>query len=241
MKIIGVIPARLKSTRLKEKMLIEINGKPLVWYTYINSLKSKLDDVIVATDSRKIYTRLQKEGVNVIMTSSKHKSGTDRVGEVSQKIEADFYINIQGDEPLIKPSMINQIIEYVKKFPDSQIVTLCKKISKISEVNSPDIVKVVFDKNNNALYFSRSLIPYYREKSKFPIFYKHIGIYCYRRDILKHIINLPQSKLEKIEKLEQLRFLENGINIRVLITRYDTVGVDTYKDLKKVRDLLIKN
>jgi len=237
-KIIIVIPARLKSTRLKEKMLKPIKGKPLVWYTYYNAQKSKSDDVVIATDSIKIKKILEKLNCNVIMTSKKHKSGTDRVGEVSRKIYADYYINLQGDEPLIKPQILNKIIDYIKKHKNIEILTVVKKTKDIKEIKNSAIVKVVIDKNQNALYFSRAPVPFNRDNLSNIYYYKHFGIYCYRRDILQKITKLKQSYLEKIEKLEQLRWLENGYRIKVIETKYDTIGVDTEEDFRKVKKII---
>lgn len=238
MKIIIVIPARLKSTRLKEKMLKPIKGKPLVWYTYYNAQQSKADDVVIATDSIKIKRILEKFSCKVIMTSKKHKSGTDRIGEVARKIYADYYINLQGDEPLIKSEFLNKIIEYIKNHKNVEILTVVKKIKDIKEIKNYSIVKVVIDKNQNALYFSRAPIPFNRDKLSNIYYYKHSGIYCYRGDILQKITKLKQGYLEKIENLEQLRWLENGYRIKVIETKHNTIGVDTEEDFKKVKKII---
>ncbi len=238
MKVIAVIPARLKSTRLKEKMLKLIAGKPLVWYTYNNTKRSKVSDVVIATDSTKIKKTLEDLGCKIILTSKKHKSGTDRIGEVSKKIYADYYINVQGDEPLIKPQILNQIIDYIRKSKRVEILTVAKKIKDKSEIENPAVVKIVTDKNKNALYFSRAPIPYNREQKTNVNYYKHLGIYCYKYSVLQKIIKLKQSYLEKIEKLEQLRWLENGFDIKVIETKYDTISVDTEKDFKIVKKII---
>ncbi len=237
-RIIGVIPARLKSTRLPNKILLSIKDKPMVYYTYKNVLKSKLDEVVIAVDNRKVFDILKKLDCNVKMTSSKHKSGTDRVGEISKSIKADYYINIQGDEPLIDPTLINNMIKEVKAKPDIEILTIGKSIKSKKEIEDPNIVKVVFTNNNQALYFSRCSIPYNRENSKTVKHTKHIGIYGYRTDILKTIIKLKPSALERSEKLEQLRFLEKGFKISIIFTGKDTIGVDTKKDFLKVKKII---
>jgi 3-deoxy-manno-octulosonate cytidylyltransferase (CMP-KDO synthetase) len=241
MKVIAVIPARLGSTRLKEKMIKNLCGKPLVWWTYQRAIKSNVDDVIIATDSILIKDILEKNGCKVIITKKSHKCGTERIAEVSRKIFADFYINVQGDEPLIKPEIINLIIKYIKKHPESEIVTVKKLINNESEIFNPNVVKVVTDKNNNALYFSRSPIPFNRDNIKNIKYYKHLGIYCYKNLVLQKIVKLKESELEKTEKLEQLRWLENGFKIKVLETKYDTISVDTEEDFKRVEDILKKN
>ncbi len=238
MKIVGIIPARLKSTRLPEKVLQKINGKPLLYYTYVNSLKSNLDEVLIATDSQKVKKEMEKYNIPAILTSSTHKSGTDRIGEVAKKIDTDFIINIQADEPLIKKEMLNSIISYLKENSNIEVITLARKIEDKNEIEDPNIVKVVMDNSNNALYFSRYSIPYNRDKIENVLYYKHIGVYGYRKDILLRIITLKESYLEKIEKLEQLRFLQNGIEIKVIITKFDTIGVDTSEDLERVRKII---
>ncbi len=241
MKIIGVIPARLKSTRLPEKLLKEINGYPLIYYTYTNARKSKLDDVIIAADSKKIINSLKKYDIPAVLTSKKHKTGTDRIGEIAKSARADFIINIQADEPLINPKVINEIIKFVSKNKKSEVVTLAKLITAKSELLDSNVVKVVFDNSFNALYFSRLGIPFNRDNMPNIRHYKHIGVYCYRKDILLRINRLNETLLEKSEKLEQLRFLQNGINIKMIITKYDTVGVDTAKDFKRVKNIILKN
>ncbi len=240
MRIIGIIPARLNSTRLKEKMLLEIKGKPLVWYTYTHSAQSNLDEVFIAVDDKRMYNQLKQYGCKVLMTSQKCQSGTDRVGEVAKKIQGDFYINIQGDEPLIKPGMLNQIIDYIKKYPKAEIVTLGRILTDEKDIQDPSVVKIVYNHRNEALYFSRSVIPFNREQVPGAKYIKHFGIYCYRKDVLQKICRLKPSYLEKMERLEQLRFLENGFIINVVITKQDSIGVDTKSDFDKVKKILAR-
>ena len=237
MKIIGVIPARLSSTRLPEKVLLPINGKPLLWYTARQALKSKLlDDVIIAADDKKIADAMADYPFKVVLTSKRHKSGTDRIGEIAEKYKADVYINIQADEPLIPVTNINRVARAFIENRKNEIVTLAVPLSE-DEISNPNNVKVVFNKKKEALYFSRSPIPYNRSGVK-TVYHKHIGIYGYRRNILLQLTALQQTSLEKSEKLEQLRFLENGFKITVLKTAKTSIGVDTKADFLEVKKIL---
>ena len=237
MKILGVIPARLASTRLHEKILLPIKGKPLLYYTARQVSKAKyLDGFVIAADDKRIVQSMSDYSFDVILTSKNHKSGTDRVGEIAKKIKADVYINIQGDEPLIPVENINKIAKFFLENSKQEIVTLASPLSS-HEVKDPNNVKVVTDKNKKALYFSRSPIPYDRADLS-PIYLKHIGIYGYTRNVLLNLIALKQTPLEKSEKLEQLRFLENGFKITVLKTNKNSIGVDTLEDFKKVKEIL---
>ncbi len=250
MVTICVIPARYSSTRFPGKPLAFLKDKPLIQHVYEQAKVSKLiDEVFVATDDSAIFKAVEQFSGKVIMTSPKHLSGTDRVAEAVDKLIKEGYnlqensiiINLQGDEPLIKVEMIDQLIKLMKK-GNNFIGTLAKKIEKQSDFHNPNIVKVVFDRNGYALYFSRSPIPFHREKfikgaSQKNFMYKHIGIYGYSVKILKKFVKLPQSELEKIESLEQLRALENGIKIKVRITEYDSFGIDTPDDLRIAEEL----
>lgn len=240
MTVLGVIPARLKSTRLFEKMLLPVKGKPLVAHAYGNALRSRLDGAVIAVDHERMKRELEKHGCRVCLTSRRHRSGTDRVGEVAQRIKADFYMNIQGDEPLVHPGMLNLIADHARKNPASAIVTAGKIITDPEEIRDPNVVKIVMNAKGEALYFSRSPVPYDRDGRSRVRYVKHFGIYCFRRDVLKRIVRLKPSPLEKAEKLEQLRFLENGYRIRVVLTGHDTISVDTRKDYIKVKAVLEK-
>jgi 3-deoxy-manno-octulosonate cytidylyltransferase (CMP-KDO synthetase) len=234
MKITGVIPARLKSTRLPEKPLQMIQGKYLVQRVYEQAQKARqLDDVIIACDDRKILSAVSAFGGNALMTSSACRSGTDRVAEIARKTKADVYLNIQGDEPLIDPRTIDQV---ALLFRDKSVMmgTAVIPLENKQDIPDPNVVKAVLDKQGNVLYFSRSPLPYQRNKVKELVFYKHLGLYGFRREFLLRFAALPQTVLEKSESLEQLRALENGYKIRAVITKYDSIGVDTIKDLKKV-------
>jgi 3-deoxy-manno-octulosonate cytidylyltransferase (CMP-KDO synthetase) len=236
MKLIAVIPARLASTRLPQKMLREIHGRPLVVRVY-QAVRSSpvLDDVIVATDSEEILEVCGKHACNARMTSSRHRSGTERVHEISQSIEADVYMNVQGDEPMIQAAHIAALVELMqdRSIPVGTLATP----ATAEDIANPNAVKVVSDMNNRALYFSRSTIPYDRD-GLHPHYFKHLGIYAYRKYALERFVTLPESSLERAERLEQLRFLENGIPIYAAETPYDSIGVDTEEDLARVTEAL---
>ena len=236
MKSIAVIPARLASTRLPRKMLREIAGKPLVGAVY-EAVRSSLllDDVIVATDSDEILRVCRQNGWKAQMTSAAHGSGTQRVHEVSNSIAADVYLNVQGDEPLTRPEHVATLLD-VMRDSNVQVGTL-KTPASAADVANPNAVKVVTDAMGRALYFSRATIPHDRDGMS-PQCYKHLGFYAYRKAALDRFVALPESSLERSERLEQLRFLENGIPIFVGESPYDTIGVDTEEDLKRVEMVL---
>ena len=236
MKVIAVIPARLASMRLPRKMLREIHGRPLALWVY-QAVRSSplLDDVILATDSDEILEACKKHSCKAVMTSTNHRSGTERVHEVSQSVKADVYINVQGDEPMIRADHIATLVEVMK---NSEVpVGTLKTLAAPEDISNPNAVKVVTDLSGRALYFSRSIIPFDRDSSK-PPYFKHLGIYAYRKAALDRFVTLPESSLERSERLEQLRFLENGIPIYVGKTPFDSVGVDTEEDLARVSDIL---
>src|SRR5437899_4390632 len=236
MRVVAVIPARLASTRLPRKMLREIAGVPLLAWVYRGVQRcSALDQVIVATDSDEIMRFCKQRGFVARMTSAAHRSGTERVHEISTLIPADVYLNVQGDEPLTRPEHIDSLIELMRA-ADVQVGTLKTPAAEI-DVNNPSAVKVVTDSTGRALYFSRATIPFDRDGAG-PRYYKHLGLYAYRKAALDLFVKLPESMLEKSERLEQLRFLENGIAIYVGETPYDSVGVDTEEDLRRVEKIL---
>jgi 3-deoxy-manno-octulosonate cytidylyltransferase (CMP-KDO synthetase) len=243
MKILGIIPARYASTRFPAKALADIQGKSMVRRVYEQAIKaSSLSKVVVATDHEEIFEHVKEFG-EVVMTSADHQSGTDRCEEVMQKINQpfDYVINIQGDEPFIKPEQIDLLAECLNA-PDVQLATLIKKITDQETLFNPNTPKVIFNREMEAIYFSRQTIPHLRglKQEDWIIaheFYKHIGIYAYRTDILEKITQLPVSGLEKAEALEQLRWIENGYRIKVAITEFETIGIDTPEDLKKVSEL----
>ena len=236
MKAIAVIPARLASTRLPRKMLREIAGKPLVGWVY-EAVRSSpfLADVIIATDSDEILEACDRHGWKAQITSATHRSGTERVHEISNSIAADVYINVQGDEPLVRIEQIAVLLG-VMKDPAVQVGTV-KTPCPLADVDNPNAVKVVTVPGGRALYFSRATIPFDRDGTK-PNYFKHLGLYAYRKPALDLFVSQPESTLEKSERLEQLRFLENGIPIYVGETLYDSVGVDTEEDLQRVAEIL---
>ena len=236
-KAIAVIPARLGSTRLARKVLREIAGKPMIQRVYEAAKKCPLlQDVIIATDADEVMKLAQHNGWNAQMTSSSHRSGTDRVHEVAQRIPADVYVNIQGDLPLLRPEQIEALLKPLQR-PEVMVSTV-KTPCKPEEIGNPNAVKVVTDKNGRALYFSRSTIPYDRDRAGNIQYFKHLGLYAYRKAALERFCSLPESKLEAAERLEQLRLLENGIDIYVEETPFGSVEVDTAEDLKKVEAIL---
>jgi len=236
MKAIGVIPARLASTRLPRKMLREIAGRPLVGIVY-EAVRSSplLAEVIVATDSDEIMETCRKNGWDCRMTSSTHRSGTERVHEISNSASADIYINVQGDEPLVRPEQIATLL-HVMQNTEAQVGTLMTPAAE-PDIDNPNAVKVVTDLSGRALYFSRATIPFDRDSGN-PLYFKHLGIYAYRKAGLDRFVQLPESPLEKSERLEQLRFLQNGIPIYVGETPHDSIGVDTEDDLQRVVQIL---
>jgi 3-deoxy-manno-octulosonate cytidylyltransferase (CMP-KDO synthetase) len=238
MKIVAVIPARLASTRLPRKMLCEIAGRLLVGWVYEAVHSSPLlADVIVATDSEEILETCEKHGWKAQMTSYKHRSGTERVHEISNSVAAEVYVNVQGDEPLVRPEQIATLVEVMKN-PAVQVGTV-KTPCAAEEIRNPNAVKVVTAADGRALYFSRATIPFDRDGIQ-PRYFKHLGLYAYRKPALDLFVAQPESALEKSERLEQLRFLENGVPIHVGETPYDSIGVDTKDDLQRVIELLHK-
>lgn len=242
MKKLGIIPARYESTRLPGKMLVDIGGKSLIRRVYEQALKSNLlSEVLVATDDKRIFDAVIGFGGEAIMTSRKHKTGTDRLMEVVKEHKCDIAVNIQGDEPFLDAKDIDAAIKPLINDRSLNVSTLAVRVKDVKELKDPHSVKVIFDKDSNAIYFSRGVIPYsIKPDTKKDKYYKHIGLYVYRKDFLLKFGKTKQSELEKIEKLEQLRILEMGEKIRVVITKNDSIGVDTKADLLKARKL-VKN
>jgi 3-deoxy-manno-octulosonate cytidylyltransferase (CMP-KDO synthetase) len=239
MKVMAVIPARLASTRLPRKMLREIAGVPLLARVYQGVRRcAALDQVVVATDSEEIMRFCEQQGFAARMTSAAHRSGTERVHEIAAAIPADIYLNVQGDEPLTRPEHIESLIA-VTQSAGVEVGTLKTPAAEV-DVNNPSAVKVVTDATGRALYFSRATIPHDRDRVH-PRYYKHLGFYGYRKDALDKFVRWPESSLEHSERLEQLRFLENGVPIYVAETPFDTVGVDTEEDVHRVEEILKKN
>jgi 3-deoxy-manno-octulosonate cytidylyltransferase (CMP-KDO synthetase) len=240
LKCIAIIPARFASTRFPGKPLAKIAGRPMIQHVYQKACQARgISDVIVATDDPRIYEAVIGFGGKAEMTSSSHCSGTDRVAEVALKIDAEVIVNVQGDEPLIDPSCLEALIAPFAADDQLLIATVKSVSSRAEEYASPHVVKVVADQNDFALYFSRAPIPCYpRGLSDAAQFFKHVGIYAYRRRFLEALGSLKESFLEKAESLEQLRFLENGFRIKVVRYDYESVSVDTPEDLQRVKQLL---
>jgi len=245
MKAIGVIPARWGSTRFEGKVIANLLGKPVVQHVWENAKKAKtLDDLVVACDDERIMKVVKEFGGKAIFTSPNQPSGTDRLAEVVNPLDVEIAVNIQGDEPLMKPIMIDNLVMALQDEKVAQMATVMKKIEDESELTNSNVVKVIADKNGYAIYFSRYAIPYNRtgeaDEKKRPVYYKHIGLYAFTKDFLFTFRNLPHSALENAEKLEQLRVIENGYKIKIVETKFDTVGVDTHEDLKRVEELLLR-
>lgn len=234
MKTAIIIPARYASTRLPGKPLIEINGKPIIQWVYEKAQGAKLADlVIVATDDKRIYDSVHNFDGEVAMTSTEHQCGSDRIAEVLEQYpDVSIAVNVQGDEPLITPESIDDAIKALKNDSSADISTLIREIKDEEETLNPNVVKVVCDCNQNAMYFSRSAIPYHRNKGAIKNF-AHIGLYAYRRKALFKMTKLEQSPLELAESLEQLRALQNGLKIKTSIVDYVPVGIDTKEDVEK--------
>ena len=236
-RVLGVIPARLESTRLPRKPLRLICGQPMIAWVYRRVRQAQsLHHLLVATDSQEILNYCWKEGIAAQMTSSEHRSGTDRVVEIMGREAADIYVNIQGDEPMVTPEHVDLMLRPFVDAPGTQVSTLKVQISP-TEATDPNNVKVVTDLAGHALYFSRSVIPCDRELSGRAQYFKHLGLYAYTATALTRFHNLPPSELEQLEKLEQLRYLENGIPITVVETKHDTIGVDMEEDLERVEEI----
>jgi 3-deoxy-manno-octulosonate cytidylyltransferase (CMP-KDO synthetase) len=249
MKITAIIPARYASVRFEGKALADILGKPMVQHVYERTaMASLVSEVIVATDDERIAVAVSAFGGRAEITDKGHETGTDRLAEVAARLDSDLIVNVQGDEPLIEPDMIDEAIRPLVDDPSIEMGTLKSQINTLHDFLSPNVVKVVTDKMGFALYFSRSPLPNYRDKwndlkdEKFSagviLSYKHVGLYVYRREFLIQYSKMPPTPLELAEKLEQLRVLENGYRIRVVETEHETIGVDTPGDLEKVVERL---
>jgi len=244
-KAIGVIPARWGATRFEGKVLANLLGKPVIQHVWENAKKAKtLDDLVVACDDERILKVVEGFGGKAVYTSPEQPSGTDRLAEVVNPIDVKIAVNIQGDEPLVKSIMIDNLVIALEDEKVAQMATMIKKIEDESELTNSNVVKVVVDKNGYALYFSRYAIPYNRtsevDARKRPVYFKHIGLYAFTKDFLFTFRNLPKSSLENAEKLEQLRALEYGYKIKTVETKFDTVGVDRPEDLKRAEEALLR-
>lgn len=237
MEAIGVIPARIGSTRLKAKVLADLCGKPVIQHVYERARKARLlDEVVIACDDEQILETVKQFGGSAVLTSKDHATGTDRLSEVVNDIDVKIVLNIQGDEPLVNPMMIDDLVSRMQKDRRTVMATVIKKSVSAEEFRSPDVVKAVVDQDLNVLYFSRSPIPTFLKEGD--AFYKHIGIYAFTKDFLFVFKKCPPSFLERTERLEQLRALENGYRIAAIETKFETVGIDTAADLERAKEIL---
>ncbi len=233
-RVLGVIPARLESVRLPRKPLRELCGHPLIAWVYFRAIQAaSVDRLVVATDAEEVAAACRARSIPVEMTSSAHRSGTDRIVEVMRRLPAEIYLNVQGDEPMVTGRHLELLLEPFSRDPATQVSTLKVEMSA-AQAHDPNNVKVVTDASGRALYFSRAMIPHDRDASGQAAYFKHLGLYAYTAAALEKFSTLPPSRLEQLEKLEQLRFLENGIPIAVAETSEDTIGVDTEEDLRAV-------
>ena len=253
MNAVGIIPARYGSTRLPAKALAELAGKPLVQHVYEQARKAAaLDEVLIATDDDRIVQAALRFGARAVMTDRTHRSGTDRIAEVARQLDARIILNIQGDEPLVHPSQLDQLVEFLTAHPAVPVATVMTRLTRPQDAANPNVVKVVVDQDGYALYFSRCPIPYVRDRAQGSTdtepsadsleptaYWKHLGLYGYQRYFLLQFPHLSATALEQAEGLEQLRVLEHGHKIKVLETVHDTVSVDTAEDLKRVEQELL--
>ena len=234
MNIVAVIPARYAATRFPGKLMQMLGKKPIIRHVYDNTVATGLfKDVLIVTDSDIIYKEIKENGGEAIMSKKKHESGSDRIAEAVAEMNVDIIVNVQGDEPFIKKEPLEKLVRLFNE-PDVQVASLMRRISK-EEAGNPNNVKVVTDRSGYALYFSRSIIPYQRDERTNTGYFLHVGVYAYKKDVLMNFTKWPQSSLEKMEKLEQLRYLENGIKIKMAETDYNNIAIDTPEDLEKAR------
>jgi len=248
MKKVIIIPARLNSSRLPNKVILDLKGKTVVQRVYERCIQAKnIDEVFIATDNQKVKNICEPFTKNIIMTKDTHESGTDRIAEAVENIDCDIVINVQGDEPFIDIELIEELANSFDE--NTTMASAMHKIELVEDLKNSNVVKVNIDKNSNAIYFSRSIIPYHRDKwdalinhhIKVPEplkFYRHLGIYAYTKGFIKTYSNMEQTYLERVEKLEQLRVIENGYKIKMIETDYNSIGIDTIEDYHKALELL---
>jgi 3-deoxy-manno-octulosonate cytidylyltransferase (CMP-KDO synthetase) len=233
---IAVIPARFHSTRLPGKALADIGGRPMIEHVYTRAAAARsIGSVVVATDDPRVFDAVRAFGGDARMTAPTHQSGTDRIAEVARELSCAVVVNVQGDEPLIQPAMIDEAVAPLLADPAREMSTLRRRIDDPADFDDPNVVKVVVDRRGDALYFSRAAIPYVRAGCPPARAWRHVGLYVYRRDVLLRLAGLPPTDLEQSEALEQLRALEHGIRIHVIETSFESIGVDTPADLERVR------
>lgn len=237
-KTLAVIPARYGSTRFPGKVLALLGGKPIIQHVWERAVQSKADKVVVAVDDPKVYEAVRAFGGSAVMTAKNHPTGSDRIWEVAGKEDVQAVINIQGDEPFVKPEVIDALIDAITAPDAPDMATVVVPCPRSEFENNPNMVKVVLSADSYALYFSRSMIPFLRVGGTETETYRHWGIYAYRRSALERFVSLPEGKLEQCEKLEQLRALENGMRIKVIVTPHSSIGIDTPEELKKAEAYL---
>lgn len=240
MKTAVIIPARMGSMRFPGKVLADLGGKPVIQHVWENAMRSKADSVTIAADDPRVEQAVKAFGGNVVMTKPSHPSGSDRVWEAAQSNDAELIVNVQGDEPFLPHEVIDDLIDAMHG-PDAPAMgTVVLPCSRADIAANPNLPKVVLTSDDYALYFSRSMIPYLREGGEETEVYRHWGIYAYRRETLAKFVSLPEGRLERCEKLEQLRALENGIRIKVIKTSFDSIGIDTPDDLVRAQEFLAR-
>lgn len=242
LKTAAVIPARLASTRFPEKVIAKLGGKPIIQWVWERTVKSKAERVLIATDSGKVMEIAKSFGAEAVMTSPNHPSGSDRIWEAVKEIECEIIVNVQGDEPLMQPEVIDSLIDAMCGGDEPDMATVVVPSTREAIAKNPNLPKVIVSADNTALYFSRSEIPFLRVPggTDMPL-YRHWGIYAYRRAALQRFVSLPESPLEKCEKLEQLRALENGMRIKVVKTAFQSIGIDTPEDLEHAEKFIREN
>lgn len=238
MKKIAMIPARYAATRFPGKLMQLLNGKPVIRLTYENTVATGLfDEVIVVTDSEEILTEINASGGVAVMSINRHESGSDRIAEAAASIEADIIVNVQGDTPFVKKAPLEKLLQQFDE-ASVQVASMMQAISSLDDIMDPNFVKVAVDKNNNSLFFSRSVIPYPRDRNYPTVYYEHIGVYAFRKNALLQFTQWPITPLEAAEKIECLRYLENGISLRMVLVDYMGVEIDTPEDLDRAAKLI---
>ena len=241
MKTIAMIPARYDATRFPGKLMQMLGGKTVIRHTYENAMATRLfDEVLVVTDSPIIFKEITHYGGYALMSKLPHESGSDRIAEAVADLEVDIVLNVQGDEPFVKKDPLQKLLNVFEggSGRNVQVASLMQVLNDINQAGNPNIVKVVVDKNNDALLFSRSPIPYHRDKGIAPVYFQHIGVYAFRKQALMNFSQTKMSFLEEIEKIECLRYLENGIKIRMVETEYEGISIDTPEDLERAKSLV---
>jgi 3-deoxy-D-manno-octulosonate cytidylyltransferase len=238
MKTVAMIPARYAATRFPAKLMQVLGNKTVIRHTYDNTVATNLfDEVIVVTDSDIIFNEITNNGGRAVMSIKEHESGSDRIAEAVANMEVDIVVNVQGDEPFVQKEPLEKLLNV---FNDDtvQVASLMQVLQELKFIEDPNYVKVAVDKNNNALFFSRSVIPYHRDKNISPVYYEHIGVYAFRKQALRNFTNWSITPLEAAEKIECLRYLENGVSLRMVVTEYMGIEIDTPEDLTRATSML---